>query len=115
MFIKVFVTAFVLFAMSRVWLRYRDGAIGMFGTWLWSLLWAGIGVFVWWPKVSDYFAKTIGIGRGVDALVYISIVGLFYGMFRLYVKLEFIEHELTSLVRTMAINGGKDKRGDQSQ
>lgn len=113
MFIKVFVTAFVLFAMSRVWLRYRDGAIGMFGTGLWSFLWVGVGVFVWWPKVSDYFAQTIGIGRGVDALVYISIVGLFYGMFRLYVKLEFLEHELTSLVRTMALNAGQRKDSHQ--
>lgn len=103
MFIKIIVSAFVLFALSRVWLRHRDAAIGLVGTGLWSLLWIGIGVFVWWPKVSDYLAHRIGIGRGVDALVYLSIVGLFFGMFRLYVKMEFMEHELTGLVRAMAL------------
>lgn len=103
MFIKIIVSAFVLFAISRVWLRHRDAAIGILATGLWSLLWIGIGAFVWWPRVSDYIAHRIGIGRGVDALVYVSIVGLFYSMFRLYVKMEFMEHELTSLVRALAL------------
>lgn len=58
---------------------------------------------MWWPKISDIIAHKIGVGRGVDALVYVSIVGLFYGMFRLYVKMEFLEHELTSLVRSLAL------------
>lgn len=75
----------------------------MFGMGLWSALWIAIGIFVWWPNVSDIIAHKIGVGRGVDALVYISIVGLFYGMFRLYVKMEFMEHEVTSLVRAMAL------------
>lgn len=102
MFIKIIVTAFVLFAISRVWLRYRDGVIGIAGMFFWSLLWVGIGAFTWWPKVSDYLANKVGIGRGADAAVYISIVVLFYGMFRLYIKMEFIEHELTSLIRSLA-------------
>lgn len=109
MFIKIIVSAFVLFAISRVWLRYRDGAIGVFGTGLWSLLWLAIGGFVWWPSVTDFFAHTLGIGRGVDALVYISIVGLFYGMFRIYVKMESLEHELTSLVRQLSLQD-REKR-----
>ncbi len=110
MYIKIIVSIFVLFAISRVWLRYRDGAIGIIGTSLWSLLWLAISWFVWWPSVSDFFAHTLGIGRGVDALVYISVVGLFYGMFRLYVKLEFIEHELTSLVRNLTLHEGDKSR-----
>lgn len=103
MYIKILVSAFVLFAISRVWLRYRDGAIGVFGMGLWSLLWLAIGGFVWWPSVSIFFAHKLGIARGVDALVYFSIVAIFYGVFRLYVKMEFLEHELTSLVRSLAL------------
>lgn len=110
MFIKIIVSAFVLFAISRVWLRYHDRAIGMFGFVLWSLLWLAVGGFAWWPKVSDFIAHQIGVGRGVDALVYISIVGLFYGMFRLYVKMEFMEHELTALLRALALRAEKDKK-----
>jgi len=111
-YIKIIVSTFVVFAVSRVWLRYRDGAIGIIGMFLWIVLWLSVGVFTWWPKVSDFFAQKIGIGRGADALVYFSIVGLFYGMFRLYVKMEFIEHEITELVRTMALKEDLGKRGE---
>ena len=47
---------------------------------------------------------------GVNALVDFSIVGLLYGMFRLYVKLEFMEHEITGLVRTMALRSNMDEK-----
>lgn len=116
MLIKLFITLFVLFAVSRVYLRFRDGSMGFVGMIGWSLLWIGVEIFVWLPKVSDVFAHKIGIGRGVDALVYFSIVGLFYGIFRLYVKMEYIEHEITDLVRKLALdnNGRKTPIGDLS-
>lgn len=114
MFVKILVTIFVLFALSRVWLRYRDGVIGILGVSLWSLLWLGVGTFVWWPNVSDTIAHSVGIGRGVDAAVYISIVALFYGMFRLYVKLEFVEHELTSLVRQLSLQNNETHKSDRT-
>lgn len=103
MFVKLLVTLFVIFALSRVWLRRRDGSIN-FGGWLaWSVVWVGVGVFVWLPKISDVAAGKIGIGRGVDALVYFSIIVLYYGAFRLYIKLELLQRDLTALVRALAL------------
>jgi small membrane protein len=103
MIIKIVITLFVLFAASRAYLRYRDGSVRVVGLIIWLVLWCGVAFFTWWPKVSDILATNIGIGRGVDALVYLSIVALFYAVFRIYVKLEFIGHELTSLVRNLAL------------
>lgn len=109
MIIKIFITLFVVFAISRVILRHREGSVKKMALLIWIVIWSGILFFVWWPKVSDYIAHSVGIGRGVDALVYISLVALFYGMFRIYVKLEFIEHEITGLVREIAL-AKKDKK-----
>lgn len=106
MILQILITLFVLFAISRVWLRYRDGSIGIFGTMIWSILWVAIGAIVWWPVVTTEFARLIGVKRGVDAVVYFSIIVLFYGLFRVYVKMEFLEHELTSLVRNLALREG---------
>jgi small membrane protein len=103
MIIKIFVTFFIVFALSRVYLRHRDGSMTTFALILWFILWCGVGFFAWMPKTSDIIAHEVGIGRGVDALVYISIVALFYGVFRIYIKLEFIEREITSLVRNLAV------------
>lgn len=108
MVIKILVTLFVLFAVSRVVLRYRDGSIGTLAMVGWGCVWLGVEAFVWWPKVSDILARSIGIGRGLDALVTISVVVLFYSVFRIYIKLEFIEHELTSLVRALALKTNAD-------
>ena len=112
MIIKVFVSIFVIFALSRVYLRFKDRAINLLGFVLWNLLWIGIGFVVWLPQVSDILANNVGIARGVDALVYLSIVALFYGMFRIYIKLEFIEREISGLVRGLALKEKKDKMKD---
>lgn len=114
MIIKVIATLFVVFALSRAVLRYRDGSIGIIGTVLWSLLWAGVLTIFWWPDLSGFLARLVGVGRGADALIYISILVIFYGLFRLYIKLEFIEHEITSLVRNLALRNPRAP-GDQNR
>jgi hypothetical protein len=103
MVIKILVTLFVIFAISRAALRYHDKSFGLFALFFWSILWGIIVFFVWLPSASDIIARIIGVGRGVDALVYISVVTLFYASFRLYVKLEHVEHELTSLTRNLSL------------
>lgn len=109
MLVKILITLFVAFALSRVILRYREKTFGLFALAIWSLLWVMVLFFVWYPQASSTLANSIGVGRGVDALIYISIVALFYGVFRLYVKLEFVEREITSLVRKLSIKDVEDR------
>lgn len=103
MFVKLIIGVFALFALSRVWLRFRDGSMGLLGLSLWGGMWVALGVTVWVPAVTAFIAHIVGIGRGADLLIYISVIGLLYGVFRLYIKLEFIEHELTALTRKLAL------------
>lgn len=58
------------------------------------------------PNLTTEIAQKAGITRGVDAVVYTSIALLFYLVFRLYVYLEDIRKEITTLIRMIAI---KDK------
>lgn len=103
MVLKIIVSFFVLFALSRVYLRYRDKSVGLFALIFWTILWGLVLFFAWLPRSSDTIARILGLSRGVEALLSISVVVLFYAIFRLYVKLEFIEHEITSLVRNLAL------------
>ncbi|MFZ6035956.1 MAG: DUF2304 domain-containing protein [Patescibacteria group bacterium] len=109
MIIKILISLFVVFAASRAYLRYRSGSISNLALFIWLFLWFAVAFFVWWPHAAAVIADTVGVGRGVDALVYISIVALFYGVFRLYVKLEFMEREITQLVRNKALADAKNK------
>jgi small membrane protein len=110
MVIKILVTLFVIFAISRVALRYRDKSFGLFALIFWIALWLVVIFFVWLPSASTIVAKVIGVGRGVDVLTYFAIIILFYGAFRLYVKMEFLEHEITHLVRRLAIRDHNDPK-----
>ncbi len=103
MVIKILITIFVAFAVSRVYLRYRDKSFGLFALVFWSLIWGVVLFFAWLPRSSDTIARILGVGRGVEALLAIAVVGLFYAVFRLYVKLEWVEHEITTFVRKIAL------------
>lgn len=110
--IGVVVTIFVFFAASRAFLRYREGALSLGAFLFWLVIWAGIELVVWVPNTLDAIAARIGIGRGIDAIVYGSIVALFYMTYRLYVKAENIEHEITQLVRRLTQRDG-GRTGDR--
>jgi hypothetical protein len=107
MFLKLISIAFLLFAITRVWLRYRDGSIGMFGAFGWGGLWLLISGVVWLPNLTTTLARIVGVGRGADAMIYASIITLFYAVFRLYVKSEYLSHQITHLVRALSIKDRK--------
>ncbi|MBU1854341.1 MAG: DUF2304 domain-containing protein, partial [Nanoarchaeota archaeon] len=51
-----------------------------------------------------------GIGRPIDVVIYASIIVLFYLIFRMYVKIESMEQNITKVVREVTINNPKKKK-----
>lgn len=109
MVIQIVLGIFLFFALTRAIGRWRDGSISLAEFVLWSSIWVGIGLIVFLPKTSSLLAKVLGVGRGADAVIYLAITVLFYALFRIVVKLEFIEHEITHIVRNIAIEKGEAK------
>lgn len=105
--IQIVLSAFLVFALSRVVLRYKDGQIKLSEFFFWSLLFAVATLTVVFPSESSRFAGILGIGRGADLIIYASIAVLFYLVFRLYVLLENIRHEITEIVRLIALKKTK--------
>lgn len=94
---------FLIFAFTRVWLRMREGSIGMGMFIFWIGVWGLALLAVVRPGLTTAAANKLGIGRGVDAAIYISIVLLFYLNFRSNVMLENLRHEITKLTREVAL------------
>jgi hypothetical protein len=109
MVLQILFVAFAVFALSRVIRRFKDGALSMGGLVVWSLVWIGSAILILLPGTTWLLARMIGVGRGVDAVIYLSIIAMFYGLFRLYARLEFIEHEITGIVRELAL---REKGGE---
>jgi len=105
--IQILAVVFVSFVGSRAILRAKDKKISIGELFFWLAIWSGLIFVVFFPNMVSYFARLLGIGRGVDIIVYMSISLLFYMLFRLYVKLEELEREITKLVREHALNKRK--------
>ena len=64
---------------------------------IWSVFWLIAGVVVIVPNSTNTIAGVVGIGRGADLVVYISLALLFYILFRIFYRLEKIEKNITKL------------------
>ena len=83
--------------------------MSVFGFVIWSVLWLVVLVVFWQPDTTTYLANFLGIGRGADLAIYLSIVAIFYLLFRIYVRLSKIESEITKVVRKDAIKNAEKK------
>lgn len=101
--IQVAVVLFAAFAATRVLGRFRRGIIGLGELLLWGLFWLAVGIGVLVPDLTQWFARLLGVGRGADAVFYLSLVGLSYAFFRICLRTRHLEHQITLLVRKLAL------------
>jgi small membrane protein len=99
MILQIVITIFVFATLKETINEYRRHTIILYYTVFWSMVWFAILIIVWIPNLTGDLAKILGIARGIDSVVYISVVILFYLVFRLLVRFEKMEKQITQLVR----------------
>lgn len=105
--IKIIFTLFALFAWSRAIIRFYSKDLNLKELIFWSLLWIGMIILVFIPGKTNFLAKLLGMERGNDAMFFLGIVALFYASYRLYVKGNEQEKEITRLIRSLALKNIK--------
>jgi hypothetical protein len=70
---------------------------------VWLLVWIGAAIATIWPDSTAVVARAVGIGRGVDLVMYCSVFVMFIGFFYIYTRFRRLDHALTMLVRQLAI------------
>jgi|SRR3989344_334397 len=108
--IQILLLVFLLFAFTRVVLRYKDGTIplGMFLFWIG--IWALATLSIIRPDFTTYLARKAGIGRGADAVIYGALIVAFYLIFRITVIIENLRQDITRVVREVALKQVKKKK-----
>ena len=109
MLIKIVLILFILFVISKVALRYKDKVISLQEFILWTIFWFGVSFVVIFPELTSIVANWLGVGRGVDLVIYISVLILFYLVFRTLVRLDKIEKDITKIVRELALKDQNKK------
>ena len=107
--IQYIIIVFALFAIVRAFMQFRKGNVSIKWMIFWLLFWMVAVLVVWLPQTTEIAARFVGVGRGVDVAIYISLPVLFYLVFRLFVKIEDLERDITKLVRKVALKDLPDK------
>lgn len=103
MLIQILIILFSLFAISRLIRKFRERGVAGKEFYLWLVFWIMvIGATVWF-KETDVVAEFLGVEKGADLAVYISVIALFYIIFKLIVKIDKMDRDITKLVRGLAL------------
>ncbi len=112
MIIQFLLSLSIVGALVMTWRRERQQAIRVREAVAWSVIWIGALVVTWWPGVASNVANFVGIGRGADLIVYITIVLLLVLVFQLHVAHVRLERQLTEIVRRESLNELRSQMSD---
>ena len=105
--IQFIILAVVAIIWWRLYQRWRQAELTTLEFASWFGLWLVVGVVVLLPQVASYLAAVVGVGRGSDLVTYLSLVLIFYLLFKIFIKQEKLERQLTSLVRSLSLKEAK--------
>jgi|ADGO01.1.fsa_nt_gi hypothetical protein len=61
-------------------------------------------IFILWPELTNQLAAMLGVGRGADLIVYISILTFWFAILKLYRRIRVLEQLFTEIVRQQALH-----------
>jgi hypothetical protein len=109
MVIQYVATIIIALIVLQLISKFKKDRVSWPRTLIWILFWC-IGLFVvWFPVTIAKIAQVSGVGRGVDIIIYISIILLFYLLSNQNTKIEELNKQITKLTREIAKNNAKTK------
>ncbi len=74
---------------------------------LWLGVWSVAAVVVIFPELLSWVAFKLGVGRGVDLVLYLSLFIIVYTLFKMNIRLGKIEKDITRVVSRHAIENAR--------
>ena len=105
---QIIAISIVLFFLIRLVSQKNKNKISQTEFLLWLFFWIFSALVVIFIKYIDSLVAFLGFSAaGIDVLLYLAIAVLFYLLFRIRIKMEKIEKDITVLVRKISL---KDKK-----
>lgn len=100
---KVFVVIFTLLVIAKSYLdlRNKKGSIVMFI--FWTVTWLAISAFAFFPRLVDYVLGNPRQNGGVGTALGIGLIFIYFIIYRVYVKADRIEKQLSKLIREKSL------------
>ncbi len=99
------IAAFVFAAIhiARIMALWKTKKLPLKTAVFWFFVWFAVLLIVSVTPIIDALSRPVGVGRGIDLVVYIGIMILFYLVFQQNMKIDKLENEITKLVREIAL------------
>ena len=96
----------IISIIAIIWVitRYFKGKNSFATVLLWSVFWIVVSLFAIFPNISITFARLFGITRGLDFIILLVFVILFYTVLKLYFIVDKMQNNLNTLVKEVALN-----------
>lgn len=96
----------IISIIAIIWFitRYFKGKNSLVTVVLWSLFWIVVSLFAIFPNVSITFARLFGITRGLDFIIILVFVVLFFTVLKLYFIVDKMQNDLNTIVKEVALN-----------
>ncbi|MFC1612292.1 DUF2304 domain-containing protein [Patescibacteria group bacterium] len=98
-YILLIVLFFILVQTVR---KFKAQKISLREFLLWFIFWIAVGAVIALPQITSFLAEKLGVGRGADLVVYGSLIFVFYMIFRLFVRQQKMEREISKVVEEIA-------------
>lgn len=101
---QIIISAIVLFIIYRTIRTYQRGNLTKVFALIWLAFWAAVLFFLFQQELLSKIANFLGVWRGVDLALYLSVITIFYLVFRLSAALEEVNQKMTQIVRQEALD-----------
>ena len=101
--IQIAALVFAVIHIARLLALWKTKKLPLKTALFWFFVWFAVLLIVFFTPVIDALSRPIGVGRGIDLVVYVSILVLFYLVFQINMKIDKLEKDITKLVREISL------------
>ena len=105
--IQIIILVIIALIIIKTFQKYRQQAITIREFFLWISFWLIAAVLFIFPNLTQTVAKWLGVGRGVDLIIYLGLIVLFFAVFYILLRIERLERDITKVVREEALKNSK--------
>ena len=108
MFQQILALIIILFFLFRLYIQKRKNEISKNEFLFWLLFWLFSVLAIVFIKKIDFLVASFGFSSsGINILLYLSILLIFYMLFKIRIKIEKQDRIITKIVREIALKNKK--------
>lgn len=100
---QILLASIITFIIARTIVAYKKNNLSSGFTLIWILFWLAGLTLIFHQEFAIGLAEKLSISRGVDLIIYLSLIFIFYMLYRLLVKLSELERQITKIIRKIAL------------